>query len=105
MRIYSMMEIENDHLFFGCMGGEFGLYDIKNNKIKHSYDHERRVTAWFLEKNDQSWMYDHKDRMMDKRKQRVNKKVYKKTMEVQEKIAAGQIVPPYNADTLKEFNQ
>lgn len=81
MRIYSMMEIENDHLFFGCMGGEFGLYDIKNNKIKHSYDHERRVTAWFLEKNDQSWMYDHKDRMMDKRKQRVNKKVYKKTME------------------------
>ena len=31
--------------------------------------------------------------------------VYKKTMEVQEKIAAGQIVPPYNADTLKEFNQ
>ena len=31
--------------------------------------------------------------------------VYKKTMEVQEKIAAGQIVPPYNADTLEEFNQ
>lgn len=31
--------------------------------------------------------------------------VYKKTMEVQEKIAAGQIVPPYNADMLEEFNQ
>ena len=31
--------------------------------------------------------------------------VYKKTLEVQEKIAAGQIVPPYNEDTLKDFNK
>lgn len=31
--------------------------------------------------------------------------VYKKTMEIQDKIAAGEIVPPYNAKSLKAFNQ
>lgn len=46
MHIYSMLEIEKDHLLFGCLFGELGLYNIKTNKLKHSYDHYRREAIW-----------------------------------------------------------
>lgn len=35
----------------------------------------------------------------------LDKEVYNKTMELQEQIAAGKIVPPYNKDTFDAFNQ